>query len=116
MPNSRQPSLFYIHRSQLWLFVNETTIFPVNALNTTNKADFPLQLVVGRKRQGSKTGLWRWQGTMLYYDQGKDSGNGGLYYSCTLPDGSNGVFTFLKAYVITDTERLRDGNNAQLEP
>ncbi|KAF5387596.1 hypothetical protein D9615_000406 [Tricholomella constricta] len=95
LPNSRAPPLFYIFRNQLWLFNNETSIYPVNALNTTNKANFPLQLVVGNKHTGSRHGSWRWHATMLYYDQGT-AGNGGLYYSCTMEDGSNGVFIFLK--------------------
>ncbi|KAF8076379.1 hypothetical protein FPV67DRAFT_414750 [Lyophyllum atratum] len=93
-PNTRVPSLFYIHRNQLWQFHNETSIYPVNVLNST-MTGFPLQLIVGKKSAGIRSGSWRWHGTMLYYDQGS-AGNGGLYYSCTMEDGSNGVFMFLQ--------------------
>jgi len=95
LPNSRAPPLFYIHRNQLWQFNNETSIYPVNTLNTTSTDSFPLQLVVGKKRSGDQNGLWRWRGTMLYYDQGA-MGNSGLYYDCSMEGGSRGVFMFLQ--------------------
>ncbi|TFK43537.1 hypothetical protein BDQ12DRAFT_731546 [Crucibulum laeve] len=94
-PNSREPPLFYIYQNQLWQFTNETTIYPVNVVNVTGTSDFPLQLVLGTKREGVSTGSWRWRGAMLYYDQGT-KGNQGLFYSCITESELPGVFMFLK--------------------
>ncbi|KAG5652428.1 hypothetical protein H0H81_005024 [Sphagnurus paluster] len=93
------PPLFYINQNQLWLFNNATSILPVNALNTTKKAGQPLQLIVGKKRAGSRSGFWRWQGTMLHYEEGR-MGNGGIFYTCEMEDGTSGVFMFLEPYVV----------------
>ncbi|KAF9009072.1 hypothetical protein BDQ17DRAFT_1349476 [Cyathus striatus] len=95
MPNYRAPGLFYVGQNQLWNFVNETAIFPVNAINVTSTSEFPLQLIVGTKQAGISTGSWRWRGTMLYYDQGS-RGNQGLFYTCTTDSGLPGVFMFLQ--------------------
>ncbi|GLB33803.1 hypothetical protein LshimejAT787_0106870 [Lyophyllum shimeji] len=93
--NARAPSLFYINRGQLWQFHNESAIYPVNVVNSTSITGFPLQLVTGKKQAGIRSGTWRWQGTVLNYDQGS-RGNTGLFYSCTLEDGTSGVFMFLQ--------------------
>jgi hypothetical protein len=95
------PPNFYVNNNRLWLYNNETSIFHVNAVNITTRAGYhpvqghPLQLSVNTKREGLMDGVWRWRGTMLYYDYGK-YGNSGLYYLCTLNDGTKGVFMFLK--------------------
>ncbi|KAF9462642.1 hypothetical protein BDZ94DRAFT_1194273 [Collybia nuda] len=94
-PNTRAPPLFYIHRNQLWQYNNETAIYYVNVVNTTETSHFPLQLVLGRKKVGITNGFWQWRGTMLYYDQGQ-KGITGIYYNCPLEDGSAGVFMYLQ--------------------
>jgi len=94
-PNIRAPPLFYINRNQLWQYNNETAIYHVNLVNVTKTGDFPLQLILGKKKTGVNDGIWRWQGTMLYYDLGS-KGNMGLYYNCQLQDGSTGIFMFLQ--------------------
>ncbi|EGN93046.1 hypothetical protein SERLA73DRAFT_79089 [Serpula lacrymans var. lacrymans S7.3] len=88
------PPLFFINHHQLWQYQNESYIFPVNVINSTLTADAPLQLSVGKKREGLAGGLWRWRGTMLYYDQG-DKSNKGAYLSCLDKSGARGVFMFL---------------------
>lgn len=104
----RAPPLFFINRNQLWQYNNETAIYPVNVMNRTDIPHSPLQLVTGKKRQGVTSGMWRWRGAMLYYDQGrkdqgqKDQGQRGLtglYYNCPLDNGSAGVFMYLQPYV-----------------
>jgi len=89
LPKSQLPSLFYIYHNQLWQFNNETSIYPVDILqNSTDLPSFPLQLVASKKQTGLKNGIWRWRGTMLYYDHG-GAGNSGLYYSCPVNDGAS---------------------------
>lgn len=87
--------MFYIHNDQLWHYHNASTILPVNVLNSTASAELPLQVVVGNKRGGVKGGVWRWQGTRLFYEQGS-ADNSGVYYSCQDTNGLMGLFFFLK--------------------
>lgn len=90
------PPLFYIHNGQLWHYHNGTTILPVAVRNSTASAALPLQLSVGKgSRDAVRGGSWRWQGTMLYYEQGSAS-NSGAYYSCQDTNGLMGLFTFLR--------------------
>lgn len=96
--NDRRPEWFYIRQNQLYQVVNSTTIYAVN-LKNIGIPDYPLQLVSSNKREGNRYGVWRWQGSMLFYEEGKLS-NGGLYYECTLKDGHPGIFTFLKKLVV----------------
>ncbi|TFK75915.1 hypothetical protein BDN72DRAFT_874163 [Pluteus cervinus] len=98
--NHKAPPLFYVNQGQLWQPVNETTIYRVNVVNTTHtaypNANFPLKLVLGKKPEGVTGGVWRWSGTMLYYDNGPQT-NGGLYYHCeNFGNGLNGIYFFLK--------------------
>ncbi|KAF4574604.1 hypothetical protein EYR36_005952 [Pleurotus pulmonarius] len=89
-----QPPMYFINQNWLWQINNETSIFRVNVVNTTGVAEMPLQLKLGTKAEGIKTGSWRWRGTMLYYDQTSGDSQG-LFYSC--PAGDNtGIFMFLK--------------------
>lgn len=92
--NTKVPPLFYIHNDQLWLFHNASTILPVNVQNSTLSSQLPLQLVVGKQREGVKGGGWRWQGTMLVYEQGRATNNG-VYYSCQDTSGLMGLFMFM---------------------
>lgn len=92
---NKSPPLFYIHQNQLWHYHNESTILPINVHNSTKAADLPLQLVADTEPAGVPGGRWRWQGTMLFYENGEQD-NQGLYYSCQDVNGLNGLFTFLK--------------------
>lgn len=97
------PPLFYIHNGQLWHYHNGTTILPVAVRNSTASAALPLQLSVGKgSRDAVRGGSWRWQGTMLYYEQGSAS-NSGAYYSCQDTNGLMGLFTFLRPCVSLTT-------------
>ena len=90
------PPLFYIHNSQLFYYHNMTTILHMNVINSTLTSPFPYQLMVGTKQEGIKSGHFRWQGTMLYYDRGTGT-NGGAFYSCKDPTGGlTGLFMFLQ--------------------
>ena len=96
MYRNRSPPLFYIHQNQLWHFHNESAIMPVNVQNTTGDGALPLQMVVGTRRdEGVQGGRWRWQGTMLFYENGAQD-NQGLFYSCADVNGLNGLFLFLQ--------------------
>lgn len=99
MKRETSPPLFYIHNGQLWHYHNGTTILPVSVRNSTASAALPLQLSVGKgSRDAVRGGSWRWQGTMLYYEQGSAS-NSGAYYSCQDTNGLMGLFTFLRPCV-----------------
>ncbi|KAG7096966.1 hypothetical protein E1B28_004363 [Marasmius oreades] len=104
-PNSYPPPMFYIRNNQLFLYANETSIFNVNVVNTTTMApptgEFPLQLVVDRKRKGVTNGAWRWMGTMLDYEfEGRN--NGGVYYHCSSEGGGRNLVLFLKGVPTPD--------------
>ncbi|KAJ6613451.1 hypothetical protein B0H10DRAFT_1881293 [Mycena sp. CBHHK59/15] len=93
----RNPPLFSLGLDQLWQYRNETTIYPVNILNTTLTPDVPpLQLALGGKRSGLVTGgKWLWRGTMLHYNLGPND-NGGIFYACPTEGGALGLFMFLQ--------------------
>ncbi|KAH8105955.1 hypothetical protein BXZ70DRAFT_917551 [Cristinia sonorae] len=97
---AKSPPLFYIRNDQLWHFHNETTIYPVQVHNSTASSELPLQVVVGdkpgklTKRTEVKGGLWRWQGTMLRYEQGSHSTP--VFYSCQDTNGLMGLFLFVE--------------------
>ncbi|KAF8204969.1 hypothetical protein BJ912DRAFT_16373 [Pholiota molesta] len=50
--NIATPQLFYINQEQLWLLVNETAVYPVNVHNSTDSHYLPMQLVLGKKKEG----------------------------------------------------------------
>jgi hypothetical protein len=103
-PNARPP-LYYIHRTQLWQVVNDTTILSVNILNTTSTVPImpeehpnqpkprPLRLVLGKKQEGVR-GSWRYRGTLLTFDFAAGGNNYGLFYSCRDAAGAYGMYTF----------------------
>ncbi|KAL0949981.1 hypothetical protein HGRIS_009995 [Hohenbuehelia grisea] len=93
---NQQPPLFLINQNWLWQINNETSIYRVNVLNTTGVENLPLQLVLGTKAEGIKTGTWRWRGSMLYYDQANGD-HQGLFYSCPSADGGFGIFMYIKS-------------------
>ncbi|KAL7282318.1 hypothetical protein ACG7TL_003788 [Trametes sanguinea] len=95
MYRNKSPPLFYIHQNQLWHYHNESTILPINVLNSTQAAGLPLQMVAEQKAGGVPGGRWRWQGTMLFYENGAQN-NQGLFYSCADVNGLNGLFLFLQ--------------------
>ncbi|KAI0750657.1 hypothetical protein C8Q80DRAFT_1267981 [Daedaleopsis nitida] len=95
MFRNRSPPLFYIHQNQLWHFHNESTILPINLYNSTQSVSLPLQMIAGAKPEGVSGGRWRWQSTMLFYENGPQN-NEGLFYSCADVNGLNGVFLFLQ--------------------
>ncbi|KAF4619170.1 hypothetical protein D9613_005084 [Agrocybe pediades] len=90
--NMENPPTFYINQNQLWLLVNETTVYPVNVHNSTTVHQLPMQLILGHKRDGITDGTWRWKATQLYYEFPGGNTNHGLYYRCILPSGSYNVF------------------------
>ncbi|KAF9485362.1 hypothetical protein BDN70DRAFT_636300 [Pholiota conissans] len=90
--NRVAPPLFYINQEQLWLLVNETAVYPVNVHNSTSFHELPMQLVLGKKREGITNGIWRWKATMLYYDLPGGKSNTGLFYQCMLESGAYNVF------------------------
>lgn len=109
MVNAKNPSVFYVRKNQLYQYVNDTTIYPVNVHNVTIPRVPPLQLRLGKNLDGLKGGTWRFAGSMLYYDfPGRDEEllkenqpeylkhyrSQGLFYICDFPDGTSGVFMF----------------------
>ncbi|EEB91668.1 hypothetical protein MPER_09941, partial [Moniliophthora perniciosa FA553] len=84
--------------NQLWQFQNQSAIFHVNVVNTTEPhhptGEIPLQLTLDTQRKGITNGNFRWRGTMLHYDFGGRT-NGGVYYHCPTPDGAK-LLLFLK--------------------
>ncbi|KAF5321732.1 hypothetical protein D9619_000940 [Psilocybe cf. subviscida] len=88
----RQSPLFYINQEQLYLLVNETTVYPVNVQNSTAYHDLPMQLVLGDKRDGITTGKWFWKTTQLYYELPGGKSNDGLYFKCLTESGWFNVF------------------------
>lgn len=105
MYRNRSPPLFYIHQNQLWHYHNDSTILSVNVHNisgtSTNpgSAQLPLQMIVGPTPDGVPGGRWRWQATMLFYENGAQN-NQGLFYSCADVNGLNGMFLFLQWCVL----------------
>uniref|UniRef100_A0A8H8CJX2 Uncharacterized protein n=1 Tax=Psilocybe cubensis TaxID=181762 RepID=A0A8H8CJX2_PSICU len=90
--NNREPPYFYINQNQLYLLVNETTVYPVNVHNSTGTHELPMQLILGKKRDGVTQGAWRWKATSLYYDFPGGKSNNGLYFRCLLDSGKFNVF------------------------
>lgn len=94
------PPLFLINRRQLYYYVNETTMYPINVHNTTLLHRPPLQLMVDtKKNKGVKGGAWRWQGSQLHYDYPGGIGTQGVFWSCVTQPGRglsevSGVFMF----------------------
>ncbi|KAM5540393.1 hypothetical protein V8D89_005851 [Ganoderma adspersum] len=95
MYRNKSPPLFYIHQNQLWHYHNDSTILLVNVHNTTGSAQLPLQLIADPAPGGVPGGRWRWQATMLFYENGAQN-NEGLFYSCADVNGLNGMFLFLQ--------------------
>lgn len=92
-PETRSGSpMFYINQNALWLLVNETTVYPVNIHNSTGFHELPMQLVLGKQRQGVTAGTWRWKGTQLYYDMPGGQSNMGLYFHCLTKSGQFNTF------------------------
>lgn len=92
MANTQDPPLFYINQNQLWLLVNDTTVYPVNVHNSTGTHELPMQLVLGRKRDGLTQGIWRWKATSLFYEFPGGKTNSGLYFRCMTESGLFNVF------------------------
>ncbi|KAJ7179142.1 hypothetical protein C8R46DRAFT_1211744 [Mycena filopes] len=91
------PPLFSLAQNQLWQYKNESTIYPVLVRNSTHIPGVPpLQMVLGKQPAGTivRGGTWQWRATMLRYELGT-SGNSGVFYSCSLDDGTAGIFFFL---------------------
>ena len=99
MYRNKSPPLFYIHQNQLWHYHNDSTILPVNVHNTTGSAQLPLQLIADPAPGGVPGGRWRWQATMLFYENGAQN-NEGLFYSCADVNGLNGMFLLLQWCVL----------------
>lgn len=92
---SPSPPLFYVAKNRLWHFHNESTVLPIQLHNSTQSAKLPLQVIVGEdgslsRRTAVKGGNWRWQGTMLRYEQGSHSTP--LFYSCQDTNGLMGLY------------------------
>jgi hypothetical protein len=96
---------FILSNGQLYNYVNETAVFPVNIINASHIIQstkeypvfLPVQLALGGRREGIGAGTWRWRGTMLYYDHGNTGqSNGGVFYKCAPDNDSEGLFMFLQ--------------------
>jgi len=92
----QEPPMFLVNHDWLWQINNQTSVFRVNVLNTTRVGHLPFQLVLGDKWAGIGTGMWRWRGTMLYYDQ-ENGDHQGIFYSCPTPGGGVGLFMHIKS-------------------
>ncbi|TEB30263.1 hypothetical protein FA13DRAFT_1734102 [Coprinellus micaceus] len=108
--NARVPDTFFVRKGQLYQYVNDTTIYPVNVHNVTMPRVPPLQLRAERKPDGLRGGTWRFAGSMLYYDfPGRDDDyvlkennaeylkyfrSQGLFYYCDFYETTSGVFMF----------------------
>ena len=77
------PPLFFVGRGQLYQYVNESFILPVNVLNSTASDDDPMpyKLVVGDTHQGLSNTYWKWRGEQLHFDH-QDKTNEALFYAC----------------------------------
>ncbi|KAF8914592.1 hypothetical protein CPB85DRAFT_519397 [Mucidula mucida] len=97
------PPLFFINQDHLWLFRNESAIFPVSVVNATTQFEdsqqnqAPMQLIIDRKHVGVSGGSWKWRGTRLHYHHGNHN-NAGVFYSCPTENGGTGVYLVLKVY------------------
>ncbi|TFK28747.1 hypothetical protein FA15DRAFT_574575, partial [Coprinopsis marcescibilis] len=102
LPNYRLPPLYYLKKDRIWQYVNDTTVFPLNVLNVTASAAEnrhpPFQLTLGRKIEGVEGGLWRWSGSMLYYDFPGKTETQGLFFMCE-NNRINGVFMYCQQCV-----------------
>lgn len=75
---------FFIDKSQLYMYTNDTSIQPVNVLNVTGSNDDPMRykLAIGDEA-GGLLSSWEWAGTSLRYTYGsRDWNNKGLFYQC----------------------------------
>jgi hypothetical protein len=90
-------AFFYIFKDRLWVYRNESAIWPVSLVNVTETPGFPLQLVVGTKPFGVTQGTWSWWGTMLHYDHGAEWQ---MFFLCPMPY-MTGIFLYTAPYVLT---------------
>ncbi|KZS91229.1 hypothetical protein SISNIDRAFT_456828 [Sistotremastrum niveocremeum HHB9708] len=92
-----QPPQFFIKAGQLYEMYNETSILYGNIYNTTDSsfAPLPFKLTFGPTKMGVQDGHWAWKGTQLFYHHG-NSNNFGLFFSCSEPSGTRGVYLDLK--------------------
>lgn len=88
------PLQFFISRNQLYQYTNDSYILPVHVVNSSTTADVPLQLVTGNKVKSAASGIWRWKGVELHYEEASVS-NHGIFYACQDKTGERGVFMFL---------------------
>lgn len=58
----------------------------------------PYKLELSENSEGTQGGVWRWRGTMLHFDLGKQT-NQGLYFSCQTTEGTRGVYMTLERLV-----------------
>ncbi|KAF9055257.1 hypothetical protein BDZ89DRAFT_1031852 [Hymenopellis radicata] len=95
------PPLFFINQDHLWLFRNESAIFPVSVVNATTQFEgspqnqAPMQLIIDRKHIGVSGGSWKWRGTRLHYHHGNHN-NAGVFYTCPTANGRTGVYLVLE--------------------
>jgi hypothetical protein len=91
LPNVFNSPSFHIYKNRLWVYKNDSAIWPVNFINDTQMRGHPLQMVVGAKEFGVKQGIWSWRDTRLHYDHGVGKHH---FYLCPTPNGHVGVFMY----------------------
>lgn len=92
LPNVKNPPSFYIYQDQLFLHVNQTTVYPVTIHNSTGTHELPMQLMLGRKHEGFLHGKWKWMGSMLQYELPKSKETINVYYRCLTMSGHFNIF------------------------
>jgi len=56
--------------------------------------------VIGNKVKSAASGIWRWKGVELHYEEASVS-NHGIFYACQDKTGERGVFMFLGQHSAT---------------
>ncbi|KAF8621670.1 hypothetical protein AX15_007683 [Amanita polypyramis BW_CC] len=109
VPNTHGPGVpFYVHKNRLWVYRNESAIWPVNLVNATRTPSFPLQLVVGTAQFGVGQGTWSWRGILLEYDHGAGWQS---FVQCPMPNGRPGIFMYTVPYVPLLSSIARDNQS-----
>lgn len=88
-PRFTEPPVFFIKNEQLYQLNNQSSVFHVNVMNTTelsNSRDpadaqsHKLRMEITPQKRGVR-GVWKWKGTMLHFEHGGIS-NRGVFYGC----------------------------------
>ena len=89
--NAFNPPSFHIFKNRLWVYRNDSAIWPVNFINATQMRGYPLQMVVGTKQFGVKQGIWSWRDNQLHYDHGVGKQD---FYLCPTSNSLRVIFMY----------------------